>query len=301
MTSIASARVSGGSRPGRRRASIVLPVPGGPWRKRLWPPAAATSSAATSPLWPRTSRQVGLVAGRRRLRGLGGRGRRGARPRGGPRRPLAGARRRVRRASRPAPPRAPASAAAAAGASPCRAAASATASAPRTGRSSPISDSSPTTAQPVTAAASSCPLAAEERDGEREVEARTDLAQVGRREVDRDAAVGEDVAGVRERGAHALARLAHRLVGQADDRERRQPAAQVGLDPHAPRLDAVERERVDPREPHSERAAEVIEPHQPVALVDEHAHRIEAQGEEVRPRRAPPRATRCPCGVPARA
>ena len=48
-----------------------------------------------------------------------------------------------------------------------RRAASATASAPRTARTSPISDSSPTTAQPATASASSWPLAARMRDRER--------------------------------------------------------------------------------------------------------------------------------------
>ena len=35
----------GGRMPGSRRASIVLPAPGGPIISRLWPPAAATSSA----------------------------------------------------------------------------------------------------------------------------------------------------------------------------------------------------------------------------------------------------------------
>ena len=38
-------RVNGGRIDGRRRANIVLPVPGGPSNNRLWPPAAAISSA----------------------------------------------------------------------------------------------------------------------------------------------------------------------------------------------------------------------------------------------------------------
>ena len=50
VTSIASSRVSGGRIDGSRRASIVLPVPGGPCRNRLWPPAAATSSAGIEPV-----------------------------------------------------------------------------------------------------------------------------------------------------------------------------------------------------------------------------------------------------------
>ena len=45
VTVIASARVSGGRIDGRRRASIVLPVPGGPESRRLCEPAAAIVSA----------------------------------------------------------------------------------------------------------------------------------------------------------------------------------------------------------------------------------------------------------------
>ena len=45
LTSSISAASSGGSRPGRRAASIDLPAPGGPTISRLWPPAAAISSA----------------------------------------------------------------------------------------------------------------------------------------------------------------------------------------------------------------------------------------------------------------
>ena len=38
-----------------RRASMVFPEPGGPTIRRLWPPAAATSSARRACRWPRTS------------------------------------------------------------------------------------------------------------------------------------------------------------------------------------------------------------------------------------------------------
>ena len=41
--------------PGKRLARSVLPVPGGPQSKRLWPPAAAISSARRAPSWPATS------------------------------------------------------------------------------------------------------------------------------------------------------------------------------------------------------------------------------------------------------
>ena len=45
--------------PGRRCASMLLPVPGGPIISRLWPPAAAISSARRARGWPRTSARSG--------------------------------------------------------------------------------------------------------------------------------------------------------------------------------------------------------------------------------------------------
>ena len=50
LTSSASRGVRSGSRPGSRAASIDLPAPGGPISNRLWPPAAAISSAALGAL-----------------------------------------------------------------------------------------------------------------------------------------------------------------------------------------------------------------------------------------------------------
>src|SRR5215216_595169 len=55
VTSRASSCSSGGSRPGRRLASMVLPAPGGPVRSRLWAPAAAISRAR------RVGRRAGTV------------------------------------------------------------------------------------------------------------------------------------------------------------------------------------------------------------------------------------------------
>ncbi len=49
----------GGSRPGRRCASMLLPLPGGPINSRLCSPAAAISSARRAPAWPRTSARSG--------------------------------------------------------------------------------------------------------------------------------------------------------------------------------------------------------------------------------------------------
>jgi len=52
--------VSGGRIPANRLASIDLPEPGGPIIRTLWPPAAATSSARLAVAWPRTSRKSGI-------------------------------------------------------------------------------------------------------------------------------------------------------------------------------------------------------------------------------------------------
>ncbi|MOA69901.1 hypothetical protein D3C78_1983810 [compost metagenome] len=53
--SSASSTFIGGSRPAKRCASIDLPEPGSPTINRLWPPAAAISSARLAPVWPLTS------------------------------------------------------------------------------------------------------------------------------------------------------------------------------------------------------------------------------------------------------
>ena len=254
VTSIASSGVSGGRIDGRRRASIVLPVPGGPCRNRLWPPAAATSSAGDERV---VAADVGEVGHRLGL-GLGRR--RPARP--AARRVAAQHRRPPRSATSTPRTSTPGTSAASRArergstsrASPCRRAPSATASAPRIARTSPVSESSPTTAQPSTRLGVELAGGDEERDRERQVERRADLAQVGRREVDRDPLLRELVARVDDRRPDALARLAHRLVGEADDRERGQPEPDVGLDPDPPGLDAVDGEGGDAGE-HGQNAA----------------------------------------------
>src|SRR5258705_73340 len=55
VISIASSRARGGRRVPRRRASMVLPAPGGPSISRLCPPAAAISRARLAQTCPRTS------------------------------------------------------------------------------------------------------------------------------------------------------------------------------------------------------------------------------------------------------
>ena len=225
VISMASAIVGGGRIPGSRRASIVLPAPGGPIISRLWPPAAAISSARA---------RVGLAA---HVGEVGT----GVRRPWGRRAGSAGSASRSPRSSSSSsdsvgtPTTSSPSARAASGAfatgtsirSHARArAASAIASAPRIGRISPESESSPQTASGMSASGSP-PSAATTRHRDRQVEARARLAQRGRRKVHGDALLRELHARVRERRTHALARLAHRAVGQPDDGERRQPAAHV--------------------------------------------------------------------------
>ena len=59
VTSSAASSSSSGRIPGSRRASIVLPVPGGPASSTLCVPAAAISSARRARSWPRTSARSG--------------------------------------------------------------------------------------------------------------------------------------------------------------------------------------------------------------------------------------------------
>ena len=68
--------------------------------------------------------------------------------------------------------------------------------------------------------------------GECEVEAGADLGDVAGGEVRGDTPLGELVAAVEDRRAHPVARLAHRGVGEADDRKRGQPGADVHLHGH---------------------------------------------------------------------
>ena len=74
------------------------------------------------------------------------------------------------------------------------------------------------------ARAESCPLAASSAHAIARSRPGPALRHVARREVRRDPPRRELEAGVEDRGVHALARLAHRRVGEADDRERGQPA-----------------------------------------------------------------------------
>ncbi len=243
VTSMASWRLSDGRIDGRRRASIVLPVPGGPDIRRLWPPAAAMTSARIGPGWPRTSRRSGgssargagsgFAAGVARRLGILPTQDRHDGPQVGGRRhdqpldqarlgrilgrdhdPLeAGARRALRDGQRSA--RGPQLAAE-------RQLAEDGRPSQRIGRR----------------------LAGGRQDpaGDREVEAGADLVHVRGREVDHHPSRGELELRVEHRRADPLARLAHGAVAQPDDRERGQPGADVDLDGDAQRVHPADRE-----------------------------------------------------------
>ena len=149
VTSTASAAVIGGRIEGSRRASIVLPVPGGPCMNRLWPPAAATSRPGMSAFWPRTSARSSIGSGSTSAGGSGT----GA----GSARPASTSTASVSDSmpTTVTPGTSAASRARDRGTSSrssrWRRVPSAIASAPRMARTSPVSDSSPTIAVPSTA------------------------------------------------------------------------------------------------------------------------------------------------------
>ena len=132
-----------------------------------------------------------------------------------------------------------------------RCSARAIASAPRTGRSSPPSDSSPANSKRVEPRGVDLPGGGEDAERDRQVEAARFLRQVGRRQADRDALVVRELeaAGLQRR-AHALARFLDLGVGQADQREARQAVGEMHLDRHRGRLEAAQGAAVDDGEGH---------------------------------------------------
>ena len=245
VTSSASSRVSGGRIAGRRRASIVLPVPGGPASRRLCAPAAAISSARRARSWPRTSarsgrrrRDAAWIRDGRRRRDLvvaaevgDGLGEVADAARARSRRARPPARTRRRRATR---------------ASPARARSLGDGERPGDRPDAPVeARARRRTRAPRAAPAGSARDAASTASAIGEVEARPLLAQRGRREVDRDRAFSGHSSERRDDAApDAVLRLLARAVGEPDDRERRLLArAQMGLDLDAARLEADERVR----------------------------------------------------------
>ena len=88
---------------------------------------------------------------------------------------------------------------------------------PRTGRSFPSSDNSPTIRKSERSCSLQQPHARRECHGQRKIEGRAFLLDVCRREVDRDVLIGKGESVVANRGNDAVAGFADGGVGQADD------------------------------------------------------------------------------------
>ena len=228
VTSSASSVESGGSRPGSRRASIVLPAPGGPIMRRLCPPADAISSARRAPACPRTSPRSSPTAELGKLARARGSGERIAsvegleqlakRPGGVDLDPLdEGGLGRVG-AGDDGPPDAVRA----------RAEELRKDAAQRLHR-----------ALERQLAHEEHPLQCLARDhsqrrggggGEREVEPAAGLLHVGRGEVDDDLALAQKEADLGQGALHADAALADRRLGEADELEVHRPASALDLD-----------------------------------------------------------------------
>ncbi len=132
----------------------------------------------------------------------------------------------------------------------------------------------------------------EDAEGDRQVERRAGLAQLGGREVDRDAAWWMVEARVAQRPAHTLPRLRQRGVRQPDDREPGQARGDVHLDADDPAGDADERGGQEgcEHERHGSRG------HSPPAYREPPRRRRARAGTSAvsAPRRAPAAGPACP-------
>ncbi len=236
---------SGGRMDGRRLASIDLPAPGGPTISRLWPPAAATSSARLAVSWPLMSARSGSASPGSAMP-ASGRDRTWV-----PRKWLAMAI-RLRGARIAMSPLAQAAsgpeAAGQMSPRPSALAAIAAGRTPATGAMVPSSDNSPSaTKSPSWSPGSGADRRHQgERDGQVVMAAL--LGEVGRGEIDDDALGRQRQAGGMQRAPHPFAALGHRLVGQADDDEARQAGHDLHLDIDGNRLDALKRHGGDVRD-----------------------------------------------------
>ena len=232
VMSIDSATVSGGRIPGSRRAIIVLPDPGGPINRRLWPPAAAISSARFANCCPRTSQRSGWrVAGRSR--------RSRASSRVGP--IVLVPERCSNTSPRVSPPRistpstAPASRAFAFGSrslfTPRARHPAAIGSPPRIGLRCPSNPSSPTRQVPSTALLWHHSHPDQDRHGNREVEGAALLGHIGRSKVDGDPPRRDSMSDVAQGGGDPFPTLSNGTMGQADHDERGEANRKCWLPP----------------------------------------------------------------------
>ena len=246
VTSSAVSSSSAGSSPGSRRASIVLPTPGGPIMSMLCPPTAASSSARRASGWPRTSARSGPPAATPPLAGT-------ARGSSSSPRSHATTSRQVTRAVH-----GHARDERRLGGARARTDERVEADAPRglgrdqrtVHRAQPAVERQLSEHEdPACALARQLIAGGQDRHRHRQVVARPELRDVARREVEDDASLRPPELARDHARAHALARLADRAVGQADDDRRAVPAAaHARLDLHQLTLDPDRRLAVGDRD-----------------------------------------------------
>ena len=241
-TSRSSAGASGGRMDGSRAASIDLPAPGGPTMSRLWPPAAATSSARLALSWPlmsARSRTAGRdfedfrLRPRQHLRALEMIGQLDQRSR----------RDDLDFRARPGRFRSAFRRADQTFAARIRADGSRQHAGDRRDRAIEAE-----LAQDGEAGQGVVRNGADRRHQpkrDRQIVVAAFLRQIRRREIDGDAARGQRQAGGDHRRAHPFARLGDGFVGQTDDGEGRHARRNLHLDVDGPDLDAFECDRGD--------------------------------------------------------
>ena len=293
---------------------MVLPEPGGPIRRRPCPPASAISRARLPSDWPRTSARSGIGIPSADAPGgvspswLAPRPRSSSSPTLGE---AAGdARDRADRTSsttsvsvstgRTSTPSTRAASTAADRATatrrtPRRAIAATIGSTPGTGWTSPPSDSSPSMPTPATARPD---LLRPEQDADRhrQVERGAGLAQIGRREVDRDPSGRMGEPGVAQR-PRTRSRASWRAVSASPTIVNPgRPGGDVDLDPDEAALEAVERCGRDDRQHAADPTEAGSLPRSPAG--HPRAHRAVTRMRDPRRGRAPPRRPRRPACRP---
>ncbi len=234
---------------GTRRASMVLPVPGGPIIRTL---CAAGGRDLEAALGVRVAAHVGEVEAVALALG-----RAPARAEGGADLPLAvqildglvqGGDRDDLDPLDHAGLAGRSPAGTSSGVKPSRRACRPPAARPRTGRTLAVERQLAHHERAVQPAGLDQPGGAQDADRGRQVEGGAFLAEIGGRQVDGDAVDRELQARVADGGPHPVAALAHGRVGKTDRVERGQPRGDVHLDEDGGGLDPAERGGAYPRE-----------------------------------------------------
>ena len=225
------ARSRGGSRSGRRVASMVFPEPGGPTIRRWWPPVAATSRARRARRCPRMSaRSLPGGSGTAAL-GPPGTGGGASSHRRCPRRPSTRRRRVGAERTRPCP-QTVASARLTSGTTRTRAREGlGEHQGPRRSPERPVEAELADEGHARHRLGRDLARGDQEADGDGQVESGAALPDPRRRQVDGHAPEGPREAAREQGGPHAVAGLPDGGVGQADHGEAGEAVGHVDLDP----------------------------------------------------------------------